>query len=420
MRGGEGRDGPASGYGFLLLSALVYAVNVVDRQLLPLMAEAVRKDIGLADWQLGLLTGVTFATCYALCTVPLARIADRGHRRNLVAACLGVFSLATAACGFVQSFWQLVAARTLVAVGEAGTTPASLSMLADRFPDRRAFASAALNAGAHLGILVGVLLVSILATHVGWRPTFVATGLMGLALSLLYAGSVQEPQRRSPPHRTGYAAGLRALAGNRSFVLTTLGVTGLLFFLNATTAWIPSFLSRVHGLSTTQIGAFVGLTSGLLGLGCVLASGLLIDRLSRRDLRWLAWLPALVIVSMVATTAIGLSIDARPTALLLLAIAPAIGLVAQTCAFALLQAVVPSGRHALATAVLFLVANLIGMGCGPTVVGALSSLWAASGAMSLRPALLIGVLPSLAGAIAFLLLAQSVSDDAAASVLEPA
>ena len=406
----------ARGYGFLLLSALVYAINVVDRQLLPLMAEAVRKDIALADWQLGLLTGIAFAVCYALFTLPLAWIADGGNRRNLVAICLGLFSAATAICGLAQSFAHLVIMRMMVAIGEAGTTPATLSMLADRFPDRKGFASGALSGGAHLGLLAGVVLVSVLATNVGWRSTFVITGLIGIVITIVYLWQVREPERLSPIERQPYLQALGTLWRHRSFRFATIAMIGLLFFNNATVAWMPAFLSRVHHLTFNQIGLFIGLTAGMIGLVVVLVVGPILDRLSRGDVRWMAWLPAVVIVAMMVTTFFGLMIDKTVPALLLLGIAPCVGLVAQTCIFAILQAAIPSGLRASATAMLFLVANLVGMGLGPTMVGALSSYFDPIRGLGLRPALLIGIWPSVVGLVGCLFLARNLGNDIAAAL----
>jgi len=401
----------ARGYGFLLLSAIVYAVNIIDRQLLPLMAESVRKDIALSDWQMGLLTGISFAVCYALFTLPIAWIADSGNRRNLVAICLSVFSVATAACGFVQNFGQLVVARMAVAIGEAGTTPASLSMLADTFPDRKGFASGAFTAGGNLGLLGGVLLVSGMASQMGWRATFVITGLIGVATAIIYMLTVREPARITPVTRQDYGLVLRRLGGHSSFRLATCAMVGILFFTNGTGAWTPAFLSRAHSLSITQVGMFVGLTAGLIGLICVLASGPLIDRLARRDIRWMGWLPAIVLTIMIVSMAIGVQIKDVRIALPVLAIAPSLALVPATCMFAVLQTAIPAGLRASATAMLFLVANLIGMGMGPTLVGALSSYWEHSSALSLRPALFFGMLPSVVGVVACLLLARTLAGD---------
>lgn len=399
----------------LILSTLVYAVNVVDRQLLPLLAESIRKDIQLADWQFGLLTGLTFAAFYALVTLPLAWCADTGNRRPIVAACLGVFSLATAACGVVVSFWQLAIARSAVAVGEAGTTPASLSMLSDAYPDRKGFVSGVFTAGAHLGVLVGTVLAAYLAARWGWRLSFFAAGAFGLGIAGLYILLAREPRRLSqrPSEPESYWHLLKTLWSGPHFSWLVLATTGLLFFSNATGAWLPTLLMRAHHLTVTQVGLFIGLTAGLAGMVFVGASGPLLDRLIRRDRRWVAWLPSIVFVVILAATWAGVVVQSTPLALLLLAVGPSLQLVIQTAIFTMLQTYLPGHRQASAIAILFLVANLLGMGLGPTLVGALSSYWGGAGPLGLRPALIFGLCPTLIGLIACLRLTSHVAAAAA-------
>ena len=395
----------------LILSTLVYAINVVDRQLLPLLAESIRKDIHLSDWQFGLLTGLTFAAFYALVTVPLAWKADRGNRRSIVAACLTVFSLATAACGMVVNFWQLAMARASVAVGEAGTTPASLSMLSDAYPDRKGFASGVFTAGAHLGVLVGVVLAAYLAASWGWRWSFAAAGVFGLIIAAFYLLLVREPKRLTarPVAEESYGQAFKSLWSGRHFPWLVLATTGLLFFSNATGAWLPTLLMRAHHLSVTEVGLFIGLTAGLTGMVFVAASGPLLDRLMRRDRRWVTWLPSIVFVIILAATWGGVMLQSTPLALLLLAVGPSLQLVIQTAIFTMLQTYLPSHRQASGIAMLFLVANLLGMGVGPTLVGALSSYWDGPGQLGLRPALIVGLVPTLIGLVACLRLSSRVA-----------
>lgn len=395
----------------LVLSTLAYAINVVDRQLLPLLAESIRKDIALADWQFGLLTGITFAGFYALVTMPLAWRADTGNRRNIVAVCLGVFSLATAACGAVFSFWQLALARASVAVGEAGTTPASLSMLSDAYPDRRGFASGVFTAGAHLGVLIGTILAAYLATRFGWRESFYAAGIFGVAIAVLYRLLVREPKRLTarPVERESYGTVLKGLWSGAHFPWLVLATAGLLFFSNATSAWLPTLLIRAHGLTVTQVGLFIGLTAGLAGMVFVTASGPLLDRLMRRDRRWVTWLPSLVFAIILVSTWAGVMARSTPVALILLAVGPSMQLVIQTAIFTMLQTYLPGHRQASAIAMLFLVANLFGMGIGPTLVGALSSYWDGPGQLGLRPALIVGLAPTLLGLVACLRLTGRVA-----------
>lgn len=401
----------------LILSTLVYAINVVDRHLLPLLAESIRKDIILSDWQFGLLTGITFAGFYAIVTIPLAWRADIANRRPIVAACLTVFSLATAACGIVVTFWQLALARAAVAVGEAGTTPASLSMLSDAYPARKGFASGVFTAGAHLGVLVGTVLAAFLAAKLGWRWSFFAAGIFGVVIASLYMLMVREPARLSPapaePER--YWQLVKGLWSSRHFPLLVLATTGLLFFSNATGAWLPTLLMRAHHLSVTQVGLFIGLTAGLAGMVFVAASGPLLDWLMRRDRRWVTWLPALVFVVILGATWAGVMVQSTPLALLLLAVGPSMQLIIQTAIFTMLQTYLPGHRRASAIAMLFLVANLLGMGLGPTLVGILSSYWDGAGQSGLKPALIFGLLPTLVGLVACLRLTPRIaaSPDAA-------
>lgn len=395
----------------LVLSTLAYAINVVDRQLLPLLAESIRKDIALADWQFGLLTGITFAAFYALVTMPLAWRADAGNRRNIVAVCLGVFSLATAACGAVFSFWQLALARASVAVGEAGTTPASLSMLSDAYPDRRGFASGVFTAGAHLGVLIGTILAAYLAARFGWRASFYAAGIFGVAVAVLYRLLVREPKRLTarPAERESYGTVLKGLWSGAHFPWLVLATAGLLFFSNATSAWLPTLLIRAHRLTVTQVGLFIGLTAGFAGMVFVTASGPLLDRLMRRDRRWVTWLPSLVFAVILVSTWAGVMARSTPVALILLAVGPSMQLVIQTAIFTMLQTYLPGHRQASAIAMLFLVANLFGMGIGPTLVGALSSYWDGPGQLGLRPALIVGLAPTLLGLVACLRLTGRVA-----------
>lgn len=394
----------------LILSTLVYAINVIDRQLLPLLAESIREDIHLSDWQFGLLTGITFAAFYALVTIPLAWRADTGRRRPLVAACLGVFSLATAACGAVVNFWQLALARASVAVGEAGTTPASLSMLSDAYPTRKGFASGVFTAGAHLGVLIGTLLAAWLAASLGWRWSFFAAGAFGLVVAGLYMLLVREPARLTPPpaEPESYAKLLKGLWKGPHFPWLVLATTGLLFFSNATGAWLPTLLMRVHHLTIPQVGLFIGLTAGLAGMVFVAASGPMLDRLMRRDRRWVTWLPAIVFVVILAATWAGVMVSSTPLALLLLAVGPSMQLVIQTAIFTMLQTYMPGHRQASAIAMLFLVSNLLGMGLGPTLVGGLSSFWDGPGQSGLQLALVVGLCPTLVGLVACLRLSGRV------------
>ena len=166
--------------------AVVYAFNYIDRQLIVILQEAIKQDLGFADWQLGLLSGFAFAIFYTLMGVPIARYADRANRRNIIALAITTWSLMTAVCGAVGNFWQMFLARVGVGVGEAGCSPPAHSMISDLYPqERRATAMSTYNLGVYLGVLVGFIAGGWLNEIVGWRMAFVMVGLPGVLIALL-------------------------------------------------------------------------------------------------------------------------------------------------------------------------------------------------------------------------------------------
>nr|WP_254447819.1 MFS transporter [Sphingomonas sp. ID1715] len=188
----------------LFLLTLTYFFSYMDRQILSILLEPIRADLKLSDTQLGLLTGLAFAVFYATLGIPVARLADRGNRRNIVAISLAVWSLFTALCGLAQNYVQLLLARIGVGVGEAGSSPPSHSMIADLYPpDRRAGAMAVYTSGVVLGGGFGTMIGGYLAHEYGWRLAIMAVGLPGLALAIIVRLFVVEPPRgMSDPART--------------------------------------------------------------------------------------------------------------------------------------------------------------------------------------------------------------------------
>ncbi len=171
---------PASRYYLLGILTLIYAVNFIDRQLLAILQEPIKQELGLSDSQLGLLTGFAFAVFYVTAGIPIASLADRANRRNIIAVVLSVWSVMTAVSGFAQNYWQLLAARIGVGVGEAGCSPPAHSMLSDVFPPGfRATALSIYSSGINIGILFGFLLGGWLNEYFGWRVAFIVVGLPG-------------------------------------------------------------------------------------------------------------------------------------------------------------------------------------------------------------------------------------------------
>jgi predicted MFS family arabinose efflux permease len=379
------------------LLVTVYVVNFVDRQILAILLEAIREDLGLSDTQLGLLSGIAFAALYSTLGIPIARWADRGVRRSIIALALFVWSAMTGLQGAARSFTWLMLARVGVGVGEAGCSPPAHSMLSDLFPpSRRATALAIYSLGIPIGSAIGYIAGGWIREIFGWRAAFVAVGLPGILLALLVRLTLREPTRgywdaaeaaRERPESIREVA--RFLLQLPSFL--HLAIAGALhaFYGYGAGAFNPAFLERVHGLSAAQVGTGLGLiAAGAGGLGTFLG-GYLSDRLSRLDERWSMWLPG-------AATALGVPLVALfylypdPIGALVLATLPAlVGGMYLGPTFAVTQSLVPARMRAQAAAVLLLILNLIGLGLGPSFVGALSD-WLAPvhGEESIRYALL--------------------------------
>src|SRR5580700_6887797 len=218
----------------LAMLTLVYVFNFVDRQILVILQESIKKELHLSDTGLGLLSGFTFAIFYVTLGIPIALVADKGNRRNIVAMSLGLWSIMTAFSGMARNFIQLLLARIGVGVGEAGGSPPAHAMISDYFPpEKRSTALSVYSTGIYIGILVGFLMGGYLNQHLGWRTAFFVLGIPGILFSLFFFTTVKEPQRgatdadaaaANQSHSLGEV--LRYLYSTKTFVYLTLA-TGL-------------------------------------------------------------------------------------------------------------------------------------------------------------------------------------------------
>jgi predicted MFS family arabinose efflux permease len=375
---------------------VVYTFNFIDRQILSILLEPIKLDLGLSDTQLGLLTGFAFALFYATLGIPIARFADRSNRRNLIAAALVVWSGMTALSGTATNFWYLLLARIGVGVGEAGCSPSAHAIIADYYPmEKRATALGIYSLGIPVGILFGFLAGGWINQFFGWRSAFFVVGIPGLLLALLVRLTVKEPQRGMAEGRVasatqpGVLETFRFLWSKRSFRHMAFG-GGLTAFVGyGFVSWMPSFLIRSHGMSTGEIGTWLGLILGIPGGIGIALGGYLADRLGGRDKRWYLWIVAVAL--LVGTPfAIGIFLAPTPTGSLLFLMAPVLlGNFYQATTFSQTQSLVDLRMRSVAAAVLLFILNIIGLGAGPQVVGILSDLLAPKfGQESLRYALL--------------------------------
>lgn len=363
----------------------VYIFNFLDRQIVTILAEPIKRDLGLSDTQLGLMTGLAFALFYALLGIPIARYADRptSNRVGLISVSLILWSGMTAVCGVAQNFTQLLLARVGVGVGEAGCTPAAHSLISDMVPpERRASAIAFYGLGIPIGGLMGMIMGGFLADTVGWRMAFMVVGLPGLLLAAFVWFMLREPRHgsiamalraRAPAvERISARAALAEVFGSRAFVLLAVAAGFVAFLSYGKTVWTTIFFMRTHGLSASQTGLWSGLVLGTAGIAGTWAGGALADRFGRRDARHLLSGPALgmLVAAPLLFTAYTLT-DWR-VALAIMAATTFLNAMYYGPTYALAQQLVGPQARAMATAIMVFAQNLIGLGLGPLFFGMMS------------------------------------------------
>lgn len=378
-------------WGLLLL---VSVFSYLDRQIFTLFQDDIKAELGLGDAQLGLLTGLSFALFYTLAAFPIARYADRGDRRAIIAVCVSVWSLATAFCGLAHSFWQMVLVRVGLAAGEAGAGPAGISLLTEIFPiSRRTTIITSTLAASSVGLSLGMALGGWLSQFYGWRTVFIIIGLPGVLLGVLVFLFASEP-RRSGRGQDDVAEQLslsdvfRTMTGSVSLrwialLLSTVPLTGTAFIL-----WGASFLQRIHDMSKAETGLWLG---GALAAGLVLgnlAAGWVSDRYGKADPRWNGWFAG---ITLFATFPLALAFIYTPNkyiaigAFVLVKFSITLFL-GPTMNMSFTQ--VPVAMRAMMSATMSMIIGLAGVGLGGTLTGVLSQAFSpAYGDLSLQPAL---------------------------------
>ena len=405
-------------YGWFALG-LLFAValfNYIDRSILSILQVPIKKELHLADWQLGALTGLSFALFYTTLALPVARLADRRSRRNLIAVALAIWTGMTALTGYARSFGVLVLFRVGVAVGEAGCVPASHSLISDYFPrHRRATAMAVWSVSLSIGAMLGFALGGKLGSMVGWRNTFLIVGVAGLALVPIIVLTLKEPVRgvfdgRTPKDEA--APSFLKAAGTlwrlRSFRYMALATAAHAYSQHTMSSWNAPFYDRVHHMSLVSIGGYLALLAGLGGIIGTVAGGVIADRLARRDSRWYMWLPAIATV-LIAPFGLVQYFAADVRLSLIAAIGPAVlSGVYLGSVNAVSQSLVTANMRAFTSATLVLVVNLLGLGLGPLLTGALSDVIASHSGLagdSLRYAISIALAFNVVGFFLYLMAA---------------
>lgn len=416
---------PSYRYFVLAVLTLVYALNFVDRQLLVILQEQIKAELLLSDTQLGLLSGFAFALFYVSCGIPIARWADRGKRRSIVALALTVWSLMTAVSGLAQNYLQLLTARIGVGVGEAGGSPPSHSMISDIFrKEERATALSIYSIGIYIGILLGFALGGWIAETFGWRTAFFVVGLPGVAVAIFLRLTVKEPVRGWSEGRESDTAPpppflevVRFLWSRRSFRHLALAGSLQALVIYAIGNWLPSYFLRNFEIGLGELGVWMALTAGFGGGAGSFFGGWMTDRLGVRDGRWYVWGPAILLL---AVTPVLLVILTTPTLTLALLLSGAFHFLSASYlgpALAVSHGLVGLRMRALTSAIFFFFINLIGLGLGPVIVGFLSDRFAAHGVENplALAMMLTGCVASLWGGMHYLLASRSIRADLDAS-----
>lgn len=383
----------------LIVLTVVYALNIADRFSISTLIEPIRLELQLSDSGIAFLTGSALALFYVTVGIPVASLADRANRKNILAISLAVWSGMTALCGVAQNYWHLLLARFGVGIGEAGGTPPSTSILADRFPAaRRPMALTIFALGACLGAWLGSSVAGGVTEARGWRAAFLALGIPGLVVALVVWLTVREPARGALDNVSGarQASSIRAtllyVSRNRAALHLVIGGTVATFWSWGLMWWTPTFLVRSHQMTVGEAGAVLGQMHLIAGtVGTLLAAWLMGQR-AAEDPRYVARLLGYVTaLTTIPSIVLYWVVPEKAAIVLLWIFVPAVYFYIGPI-LGLLQNVVPPHMRATTCAVLLFTANVANLVIAPQLVGWMSDWFAGSfgaGKESLRWALLI-------------------------------
>ncbi|MCR5872719.1 MFS transporter [Phenylobacterium sp. J426] len=388
---GPSREGaPSEAYGFYVVGVLMvaYMFSFIDRTLLSLVIDPIRKDLGLSETQISLLVGFAFAAFYTLLGLPFGRWVDTRGRRNLIAIGIALWSVATVFCGLATSFWRLFFARMAVGVGEATLSPAAYSIIPDYFtPKRLGFAMGVYSCGVTLGgglaMLLGGLVVQWAATAnpvlpvvgqvAAWKVPFLVVGLPGLIVALVVFTTVREPPRRlEKGGAASVAPKISEVVGylwrnKRVYAPLFAGFSAIVIAGYAFNVWGPAYFMRVHGYTPAGVGVIYGIGFALFGTLGVLSGGAISDRFAAKGA-----LDAPIRVSMwsaviQAPLFVGAYLAPAPlAAAALFIVALFFGSIYGGLQAAAIQALTPNRMRGQVAALYLTIANMIGLGLAPT------------------------------------------------------
>ena len=407
-------------YALVMLTA-IYSLNFLDRTVITILIDPIKHDYHLSDKVMGFISGFGFVIFYSILAAPVARWADRGNRRSIIAGGLVIWSGMTALAGIAQNAVQLTLSRFGVGVGEAAGTAPSTSMISDLFPGtQRSTAMAVYQLGPVFGGSLGAFIGGAVNHHYGWHRAFLAAGIPGLLVALVFRLSVREPRRGisetgpADTRQQNLSDTLRFISRQRCYMILLTGMCLTTFTQFGFGNWSPTFLGRIHYLNTAQIGAYVGTVRLFAGLGGTLIGGFLSDWAGRHDVRWRIYVSAICsILACPGVLLFALSNSLR-WCIVGFTIVSAASPVHVGPIVAVSHSVVKVGMRAFATSIIYLISELIGLGLGPFLIGVFNDHYAHTlGAGVIRYSMSTAAFTTLIGGLLFCLAAQSLERDMA-------
>ncbi|MEY4619294.1 MAG: hypothetical protein RIS65_466 [Pseudomonadota bacterium] len=365
---------------------LVYILNFLDRQIVNILAEPIKGELGLSDTQLGLLAGPAFAVFYAVLGIPIARYADNAktNRVWLISVCLAVWSAMTALCGVAQNFVQLALARIGVGVGEAGCTPAAHSLIADSVaPEKRSSAIAFFGLGIPIGGLLGLIIGGVVNDQYGWRIALMLVGTPGILLAFLLPLLIRDPRRCADSAHFNTADtpvkaklsikdAVHEVFASKAYLYVFIAASFTAFLSYGKGLWTISFFIRSHGLSTTEAGLAMAVALGISGIIGTWLGGKMADVFGKHDKRHILTLPAIGMAIAAPILFAGYWAEDWRIAVALLILPTILNSAYYGPAYGCVQGLVRPEARAIAASLVVFGQNLIGLGMGPLLFGMLS------------------------------------------------
>ena len=365
---------------------LVYILNFLDRQIVNILAEPIKGELGLSDTQLGLLAGPAFAVFYAVLGIPIARYADNAktNRVWLISICLAIWSAMTALCGVAQNFVQLALARIGVGVGEAGCTPAAHSLIADSVPpEKRSSAIAFFGLGIPIGGLLGLIIGGVVNDQYGWRMALMLVGMPGILLAFILPLIIRDPRRCADSAHFNTAGSpvkaklsikdaAREVFASKAYLYVFIAASFTAFLSYGKGLWTISFFIRSHGLSTTEAGLAMAVALGISGIIGTWLGGKMADVFGKRDKRHILTLPAIGMAIAAPILFAGYWAEDWRVAVALLILPTILNSAYYGPAYGCVQGLVRPEARAIAASLVVFGQNLIGLGMGPLLFGVLS------------------------------------------------